>query len=293
MAGYAINYLTPTASLGGEVTKAALLAAHRSGAAGASGVIVGKVAFALAHLAFVSLGALLVLWRLPLPRALWLAMLSCGLLVGSGIVLFFWLQIRGQIGAVFRWFTRRNLGGKWMRRAAALLTNADEALKEFYAEQPLGLLWAVAWHLAGFSIGIFQTWLFFWLLDAQSSWLIAAGMWFLGMWFDLLTFAVPMNLGSLEGTRIIAFKSLGYTSLMGMTYGLALRLAQLFWAAIGLLLYARQSAAGPDRIQTTSDSHSPSTHPSTNTKRRNSDSKTEFRLLTGSPTLPEPPDQRV
>ncbi len=58
------------------------------------------------------------------------------------------------------------------------------------------------------------------------------------MWFDLLTFAVPLNLGTLEGTRVVAFKAIGYSSLMGMTYGVATRLAQMSWAAFGLLSYA-------------------------------------------------------
>jgi hypothetical protein len=43
-----------------------------------------------------------------------------------------------------------------------------------------------------------------------------------------------MNLGTLEGTRILALKSVGYSAAMGMTYGLALRLAQLCWAGFGL-----------------------------------------------------------
>jgi hypothetical protein len=57
------------------------------------------------------------------------------------------------------------------------------------------------------------------------------------MWFDLITFAVPQNLGTLEGTRIVALRAIGYSSLLGMTYAVALRLAQLFWSAVGLLIH--------------------------------------------------------
>src|SRR5216110_2086976 len=78
MAGYAINYLTPTAALGGEVTKGVLLAQHHRGPEATSGVLIGKLCFALAHLVFVALGALFVLSRLPLPRPLWFSMLACG-----------------------------------------------------------------------------------------------------------------------------------------------------------------------------------------------------------------------
>ena len=72
----------------------------------------------------------------------------------------------------------------------------------------------------------------------RTSWVVAAATWFLGMWFDLLTFAMPMGLGTLEGSRIIALRAVGHGALLGMTYGVALRLAQLFWAMAGLVNYA-------------------------------------------------------
>src|SRR5580698_1324516 len=75
MAGYAINFLTPTAALGGEVTKGTLLASYHRGPEAASGVLIGKLCFALAHLIFVVLGAVLVLGRVKVPGPLWKAML--------------------------------------------------------------------------------------------------------------------------------------------------------------------------------------------------------------------------
>jgi hypothetical protein len=60
----------------------------------------------------------------------------------------------------------------------------------------------------------------------------------LSLWFDLLTFAVPINLGTLEGSRIVVLKLLGCQALLGMTFGMAIRAAQLFWACFGLVSYA-------------------------------------------------------
>jgi len=62
------------------------------------------------------------------------------------------------------------------------------------------------------------------------------------MWFDLLTFAVPMNMGSLEGSRIVVFRSVGYAALPGMAYGLAIRFAQIFWSLLGLAIYGHLTA---------------------------------------------------
>ena len=215
MAGYAINYVTPTATLGGEVTKAALLAAHCRGAEAASGVLVGKLSFALGHLLFVVLGAVVIVWQVQLPGTLLAAMLVSGGLVASGVIAFLLLQKYGKLGALVRWLAARKVGGRPLERAARELTAVDEAMKQFYRERPWGLPLAVGWHFVGYSVGIAQTWLFFHLLRQDASWPMAAGVWFLGMWFDLLTFAVPLNLGALEGSRIVVFRAIGYTALAG------------------------------------------------------------------------------
>jgi hypothetical protein len=113
----------------------------------------------------------------------------------------------------------------------------DEALRTFYVRQPRNLWLAVGWHLAGFSITILQAWFILYLLKQGTSLPLAATVAFLGMWCDLLTFAVPMNMGSLEGTRIVVFKAIGRSAAAGMTYGLAIRLAQIAWSVLGLALY--------------------------------------------------------
>ncbi len=238
MAGYALNYLTPTAALGGEVTKATLLASHHRGPEGASGVLIGKVCFAVAHLLFVILGAVLVLWQLELPRYLGLGMLIGGALLAVGMTIFLLLQKHGKLGAVIRRLAARKPANHPLQRIAVEISAIDESMKRFYRERPLDFCIAILWHLVGYSVGIAQTWLFFRLLNHQAAWTVAAGVWFLGMWFDLLTFAVPLNLGTLEGTRIVALRALGYTSVMGLTYGFALRLAQIFWACFGLATHA-------------------------------------------------------
>jgi hypothetical protein len=238
MSGYAINYLTPTAALGGEVTKGVLLSAYHRGPDAASGVLIGKLCFALAHLTFVTLGALLVLWRLPMPESLWITMLVCGGVVGSGMLAFFLLQKYGKLGAIVRWLAARRPDNRTLNTFTRNLTAVDAALMRFYHERPLDLTLAVAWHLAGYSVGIVQTFLFFHLIGYHASFSVAAGTWFLGMWFDLLTFAVPLNLGTLEGTRVVVLRAFGYSALTGLTYGFAFRLAQIFWACFGLLNYA-------------------------------------------------------
>jgi Lysylphosphatidylglycerol synthase TM region len=237
LAGYAINYLTPTAAIGGEVTKAALLTSKQRGPQAVSGVLIDKVCFAFAHVLFVSLGSVIIVWKFKLPRPLWVAMVLSGALVAVGMLVFMLLQKYGKLGVLVRWLVARKIGGRALERVADEVTAVDDAMKAFHREQPLDLVMAIVWHVLAYTVGIAQTWLFFKWLHQDASWAVAAGAWFLSMWFDLLTFAVPMNVGSLEGSRIVAFKAMGYDAVLGLTFGVATRLAQLFWSLIGLAIY--------------------------------------------------------
>jgi hypothetical protein len=237
LAGSSINYFTPTASLGGEVIKGALLSLNHRGPEAATGVIIGKLAYALSQLIFVVLGSAFILWKIKLPPAGSAAMVLGSGVVGAGIVGFLILQKRGKLGAVVRWLADHNLGGKILKQASRQITQVDLALHFFYKERPLDLPRSICWHAAGMVCSILKTW-YFLLLAGDGSFFAAAGIWILGTWFDLLFFPVPLGIGVQEGARVLAFKALGFTLASGLTYGIALRLEQIFWGGVGLLLYA-------------------------------------------------------
>lgn len=161
MAGFAINYLTPTASLGGEVTKATLLASGRNAPQAISSVLMDKLCFAFAHLLLVVVGSFCLLGRVQLPRPVLGAMLGCGLLLTGGIVTFLLLQKYGRLGGLVRWLAARRVGGHFLQKAASQLTQVDEVLKTSYRERSWDLVLSVLWHLIGHSVAIFQAWLFF------------------------------------------------------------------------------------------------------------------------------------
>jgi uncharacterized membrane protein YbhN (UPF0104 family) len=237
MAGYALNYLTPTAALGGEATKVNLLLAYHRGPQAVCGVLIEKFCFAFAQVLFALVGSVLSIERAHLSGPLWFSMLLSVGVVAGGIFTFFLLQKYGKLGSLIRWLAARRPGSAALRNVAAQITEVDHALRVFYLQQPRNLWLAIGWHLVGFCVSILQAWFLLYLLKQGASLPLAATVAFLGMWFDLLTFAVPMNMGSLEGTRIVVFKAVGRSATAGMTYGLAIRLAQIFWSVLGLALY--------------------------------------------------------
>lgn len=238
MAGNAINYLTPSAAMGGEITKAALLSSNHKGPEAISGVLVGRLSAGLAHASFVACGSVVVMCVANLPRPVWVAMFASGGFVIGGMLVFLLLQKYGKLGVFVRWLAARRFAGPLLQKFAREISNVDEALKAFYRERPGDLAPSIAWQLLGHSTGLLQTWWFLNLIHHPFSAETIATVWVLGMWFDLLTFAVPLNMGTLEGSRVVAFKAVGMGLVAGLTYGLALRLAQLSVACFGLISYA-------------------------------------------------------
>src|SRR6476646_9367636 len=92
MAGWAVNYLTPTASVGGEVSRAVLLASCDQGANATSSVLLDKLMTAMAHLILVSLGAVFLFWDVHLPSPLLIAMGVTTVLLTAGMTVYLWLQ---------------------------------------------------------------------------------------------------------------------------------------------------------------------------------------------------------
>ncbi len=237
MAGTAINYLTPTLDLGGEVTKGTLLAADHKGPEIATGLIIDKLSFALSKLLFVVIGSLTLLWNIDLSPAIRIGMFVGSGILGAGILGFLIVQRYGRLGSVVRWLIRYNIGGNPLKKASDYITQIDEELRRFYREHPYNLPISMLWHSLGFLCGIMQCWIFVWVLTQKTSLIIAAGIWLLGTWIDLVGFAIPTHVGVIEAGRVIVFKVMGFDSSLGLAFGLTLRAEQLFWAGVGLLIY--------------------------------------------------------
>ena len=238
MAGCSINYLTPTAGMGGEVAKGVLLASDRTGSESATGIIIDKLSYALAQLLFVVGGTLVTLPGMRMPYGIWVAMLTATTLLGGGMLIFLVMQKYGKLGAFLRWCVIHRLGGRRMEKLATHITGVDDKLRLFYQRRPGDFIFSIVWHIAGMACGIVQCYYFLRVLTDQASLGLAAGLWFLGTWFSLLGFALPIDLGVMEATRVIAFVIFGLESSLGLTYGITLRLEQIFWAGVGLLMYA-------------------------------------------------------
>ncbi|RMD85895.1 MAG: hypothetical protein D6815_00945 [Candidatus Dadabacteria bacterium] len=232
-AGTAVNYLTPTASIGGEVAKVALLERWIPRSAAAAGVMVDKLSYVAAQLGLAGLGTAVLAWWIPLDRRLASALFVTGAAVGIGCFGFFWFQLTGRMG----WLVRRVLGRRLGEQALKVAGDVDEDLRAYYREHPWALVASILWHVAGLAVGIGATWLFLWWVVGRASWLFAAAIWMIGTLIDIAAFAVPAGVGAQEGGRMLVFALLGLPQSAGLSYGVVLRIEQIFYAGLGMLLF--------------------------------------------------------
>jgi len=235
LAGGAINYFTPTATVGGEVVKGMLLAAEHQGPGAATGVIINKLSYAISQFATALIGSLIVIRQISLPAYGYWALLAGNLFLGAGLAGFLIVQYQGKLGAALRWLATR-LRLESLKRTVAYITEIDQDLRQFYRDNPRGLWASIGWHLTGFVVSMVKTWYFLSLFTGDN-FFTAAAVWLLATWLDLLVFFIPLEIGLQESIRVMVFSVLGFTTALGLTYGIALRLEQIFWGVAGLGVY--------------------------------------------------------
>ncbi len=154
---------------------------------------------------------------------------------GSGLIGFLIVQRKGKLGAVVRWIAARRGGGA-LKKWADYITKVDKDLSAFYR----GTRWVChgpsSGAYAGYCVSMLKTWYFLSLFTSEP-FLTAAAVWPLSTWMDLLVFFIPLEIGVQESIRVVVFSVLGFSMALGLTYGIALRLEQLFWGCVGLLVY--------------------------------------------------------
>jgi uncharacterized protein (TIRG00374 family) len=240
LAGSAINQVTPTATLGGEVVKVLLLESTVPREQAAAAVVIDKASFTLAQILHLTLGTLYLSGRLPLPVEVQLGLgLTIGLIT-LGLFGFVALQRYGLLSRFLHW-----LSG--FRLAPARLAQVIEHLKPFEAHMT-AYYTAHSWrfgvslglHFLAFACISLQNYLALRLLLGAS----APGLENVIMLtitvaaLDQVFFFVPGGLGTSEGIRLTILSTLGVAQVYGLAFGLMARLESLAWNGLGLLAYA-------------------------------------------------------
>jgi hypothetical protein len=136
LAGSAINQVTPTATIGGEVVKVLLLESTLPREHAAASVVIDKASFVLAQMFHLALGTLYLTGRLPLPAELQLGLgLTMGL-IPLGLVGFVALQRYGLLSRFVRWLSDFKIGQSRLHRVSQHLIPLEARMAAYYIAHP-------------------------------------------------------------------------------------------------------------------------------------------------------------
>ena len=239
LAGEAVNYVTPTAWIGGEPVKAYLLS-KRYGvplADGMASVVIAKTTFSLSMFFFIVTGVVVTLMTQPISALLlkwvWITLAFLALLLGLFLLVQFLQPFRRGT-----WLVTRVLPG-WLRSLGSKVQDWDRAITTFYRRSPRQVLWSLGFHFLGWMAGVIEVFLILRFLQIpvslSTAWSIEA------LWVLLKSgaFLIPASLGASEGFLLLICFGLGINAVSSLALGLIRRARELVWMGLGLMEFSR------------------------------------------------------
>jgi putative membrane protein len=239
LAGDAINNLTPTATVGGEVIRVRMVEGQVGATNAWASVAIARIAHTTAQILFIVIGLAVVLGDTPLPHGvrrglyIFLALLSTG--VGLAVI----LQRRGMFVALAS--AAQRIGLRLPSRFMASLATLDKEVVRFYRE-PRAFLTAASFFFLGWLMGVVEVRLILYFLDVEAGWHVAIMIEVLAQALDAALFFVPARAGTQEGGIVLIFTLLGLPPVKGLAMAIIRRLRQLSWALAGLVVLSRRRA---------------------------------------------------
>lgn len=239
LAGDAVNYVTPTATLGGEFVRTRLLRGFATNTSLVASVAVAKLSQTVGQIAFVIIGLAIVLDDTPMPSSMHHGLLF-GLAGFSALVVgLIFVQRRGMFAPLFRLFERFGLPAR-APEVTRRLQRLDEEIARIHANANGGFVLSSASFFVGWCMGVIEIYLILWFLGVPVSVHRALTVEVLSVAIDGMLFFVPAKAGTQEGGKVLIFTLLGLDPAKGLALGIVRRIRELTWASLGMLILSRQ-----------------------------------------------------
>ena len=238
IAGDAVNYVTPTATLGGEFARARFLHGRASRLDLATSITVAKLSQTVAQAVFVAIGLLLVLAAVPLPNSVRIGLVTGAMLLCTLVFSVVLAQRRGMFAPLVRLAARLDRRGR-LTGLAERMGRLDAEIARVHRGRRRPFLTSCAWFFLGWTLGALEIGLMLWLLDVPVSVARALMIEVLSVAIDATLFFVPGKLGTQEGGKVLIFSALGLDAAKGLSLGVLRRIRELAWALVGLVILGR------------------------------------------------------
>ena len=236
--GESINNFTPTAQVGGEVSRVLFLKKFAvPSTTGMVTVIMDKAALVISQILFIYTGLFMLLaevdWSFTIKMLIG-STLILALIVIYGILLAvhkgFFSKISLSINSRFRWPALRRLHKK--------IKTLDHHLMQFYFNHHKEFIRSNYLHYIGWIVGALETWTLLYLLGKPVGIADAIMIEALVGFAKGIGFLIPGSLGIMEGGSVFLFQTLGLGSGLGLAFTLLKRARELVFGGLGwMVLY--------------------------------------------------------
>ncbi len=234
LAGDAVNYITPSASVGGEFVKARLLQRRISATEAAGSVCLAVVNQFLSQIVFILASVPFFMgFALP-PEVRNLAFAAGGFFVFACAALFY-LGRRGNLfQQVHAFLLKRGCFSHWLKNGDAW-RKLDESIFGSFQLHPHDNILSVFLFTLGWGMGAVEVYLILHFLQIPAGWSSVIAIEGLSILVDTCFFYVPAKIGTQEGGKYLIFLLLGLNPASGFALGVVRRLREISWTLLGLL----------------------------------------------------------
>jgi len=233
--GEAIDYVTPSAQLGGQFVMAVDVREKLRMPVGLATVVVASLAEAIGQIAFLTIALVISLRLIPVAANLYWAIVGGFTLAVALAGGFFFVQMKRPFSHLWRAATKLDIARINTDEIRESADEADAVLLDFYARHRRRFVascicYAVAWSLGPLEIYILLT-----LLHQPASLQIVLLVEAVGLLIERATFLIPAKLVSQEGGKALILGMLGYPPGVGFVVGFLRRIKEMVWVLFGLV----------------------------------------------------------
>lgn len=251
VSGFALNYATPGGLMGGEAYRIMELAPKIGMERASSSVILYVMTHIFSHFWFWLLSVVVCLFTVSLTPAVCLILFLTTMFCLLGLWFFMKGYKNGLAVRLANCLSRLPWIGKWAKGMveshSEQLETIDRQIAALHEQNPRTFVAAVALELACRFISSFE--IMFVLLVVMpevSYWSCVVMLAFTSLFANLLFF-IPLQLGGREGGFMMSASGLAITASNGIFVALIVRLRELFWTALGLLLIKMERVGKSDK----------------------------------------------
>ena len=238
--GFALNYATPGGLMGGEPYRIMSLSPKIGTERASSSVILFAMTHIFSHFWFWFLSVLLYVAIHPVNIAMGVILSLVTLFSLVAIWFFVKGYKKGIAVSVLGMLSRFPLVKRWAQgffdRHREQLANIDSQIASLHNQNPKAFLSAVLLELSCRIVSALEIYFILLVIMPSANYLDSILILAFTSLFANMLFFMPLQLGGREGGFLMSAKGLALTTSAGIFVALIVRIRELIWTAIGLLL---------------------------------------------------------